>query len=1291
MFTRRFRVERRLGGGATGVVYLAHDREYGTRVALKALKSPSPAAIYRFKQEFRSLAEVNHPNLVSLYELMNAGNQWFFTMEMVDGVGFTQHVRSGMGRRVDPNARTVGYALFDVATMDLGSTEDTGPDAGTSSDTLSEELSVEEAPPSTMSLDPPGQVGPEESAIGQLDLAKLVDALPQLASGVHALHGAGKLHRDLKSSNVLVTPRGRVVILDFGLVTDLSMERLRHLDDPHVCGTAAFMAPEQAAGQALSPASDWYSFGVMLYEALTGDLPFTGSVLKVLTDKQIREPEPPRERNPEAPDWLNDLCVDLLRTDPAARPTGPQVLERLGVSPDEVSIASTTEQPSSGREALLVGREEHLAALEEAFEAVERGEAVTAMVRGLPGMGKSALVRRFLQILESEDRALVLEGRCYESESVPYKAFDGVADALSRQILAMGRDEAAALLPEDMASLVRIFPVLRRGLSHVEAAVEGRAATPDVHEARRRAFGVLRGLLARFAACCPVVLHIDDVHWGDPDSAALVAELLKPPKPPSLLVLLSYRTEEARSSELIQALERVLSTPGATSRTVRVEVGPLALDDARELAAGLLRADRSIIAAWAGSIAAESGGNPYFLQELVRYLQTEDPRGTRPSLVPQVTLERVIGGRVALLPRAARELLEVVAVAGYPLPRSATFEAAALEGDPHSALIALRLGNLVRVRGASGERTIEAYHDRIRETVRVDLEPARTAAIHGRLAEALERGEAPDPEALARHHHAAGNRDRAAQHAMVAAERARAALAFDRAAELYRLALELAPRGDAEARPVRVKLAEALANAGRGAEAAACYLEAARGAPPAEAADCRRCAAEQLLFSGHLDEGLAELEQVLESVGLTMARSPSRALAALMLRRAQLSLRGLAFRERPEDQLAPATLRKIDVCWSVALGLSQCDTIRGAELQTQNLLLSLRAGEPYRVARALSAEAAFVAVGGSRSRTKAEELAERAEALVAGVDRPHARGLGHYAMGLVAYLNGRWPNALERFEAAERVLRQECAGVPSEISSTELYVVGSLFYLGRLDELCRRHGEMLRAAEDRGNLYVATNLRTGIPSLPWLVRGEPEQARAERDEALARWSQQGFHLQHYYELLGSGHIDLYTGEPGRARARLLERWPDLERSMLLRIQVVRTEAHQLRARLALAELAAGAAEASALEAAVRHDLETIEREGAAWTLPLARLLGAGLAAVEGRVELAASHLREAAELADRGSMALYAALARRALGRIQGGDEGAALAADADEWLRAEGVRDPARFAAVFSPGLVGP
>src|SRR5262249_39320326 len=155
-----------------------------------------------------------------------------------------------------------------------------------------------------------------------------------------------------------------------------------------------------------------YSMGVVLHVALTGSYPFQVAPRLALDLKQRSEAPPVGELAPWLPADLSSLCADLLRRDPSARPSGAQVLARLGLEGESM------ERPPSSRRLEFVGRLRELAALEEALAEARRGRAVTVLIEGESGVGKSALLRRFLERVPGD--AQVLAGRCYERESVPY-------------------------------------------------------------------------------------------------------------------------------------------------------------------------------------------------------------------------------------------------------------------------------------------------------------------------------------------------------------------------------------------------------------------------------------------------------------------------------------------------------------------------------------------------------------------------------------------------------------------------------------------------------------------------------------------------------------------------------------------------------------------------------------------------------------------------------------------------------------------------------------------------------
>ena len=1236
----RFELRRRLGAGGYGEVFEAFDLARGKVVALKKLRRSEAGPLLRFKQEFRALAEVRHPNLVRLDELVARDDEWFFTMELIDGPNLLQHVRGEPGSR-DAEIQTAPTVDPDHPTAD----------------------SADGAPL------PAVVAAPARAA--RIDEARLRDAFGQLVAGVQALHEVGLLHRDLKPSNVLVTGDGRVVILDFGLVADLAGEdAARSLQ---ILGTPAYMSPEQAAGREVSRASDWYSVGVILFEALTGRLPFEGALHDVIFRRQTTEPPRPRDLAPDAPADLDALCAELLRLDPGARPSGQELLARLRRQ------AAAVTPPAPAATELFVGRREELAALDAALDRVRAGRPAAVLVSGASGMGKTALVRRFLAGLRGRDpSALVLAGRCYQRETVPYKALDSLVDGLGRYLGGLQALEAARFMPRERAALARLFPVLRE---IGEAGPSRRAAdVPDAQELRRRALAGLRELLARLADQLTLVLFVDDLQWGDLDSGAMLRELLRPPDPPPVLLLACFRREDAERSPLLRMMT---ADPDLAGVRQVVELGELPQAEAAELALAVLGADDTAGRARAAAIAREAGGSPFFVDELARHRS-----GAAPGAGDAVRLDAVIQARVGQLREDARRLLEVVAVAGEPLDLEIANQAAELARHDREAIDTLQAAHWVRPCALDGREAFETFHDRIRETVVAMVPGERHALHHRRIAVTWEAAGTASAATLAEHYLAAGECAIAGRHAQRAAEQAAGELAFDRAAQLHRLALDVCEWSGAESREIRRGLADALANAGRGAEAAAAYLEAARLSEAGGSLELQRRAAEQLLITGHIEQGRAVLHEVLAAVGMSLAPTPQRALVGLLGRRVQLAARGLRFTPRPAAEVPPGLLARVDTTWSVSVGLGMVDTIRGAHFQALNLLLALAAGEPRRVARALSMEMAFSSAGGGRTRRRTAALHRRCRELVSGLDDPYTSGLFAVYEGMIASFEGRWDESLVAAARGEAILREHCTGATWELDSAQLYQLHALANAGRWRELAARAQALLHESNDRGDLYLATYIRSRNLFVLHLAADDVAAAREQQSRSLDGWPRDGFHVQHYWDLFASGEIDLYAGDARAAWERLRSRWGDFRRSLLPRAQAVYLEAVYLRARAAVA--LAAQVPTGEREPLLRHaarDLRRLERESMAWGDAMATLARAGIAATRGDAAAARDLADEAERRLAAVGMGQYAAAARWRRGQATDGAEGERLVAEAGALLAEQGVREPGRMVGMLAPG----
>jgi tetratricopeptide (TPR) repeat protein len=662
----------------------------------------------------------------------------------------------------------------------------------------------------------------------------------QLCAALAHAHAQGLVHRDVKPANVLLVAgatRLTVKLADLGLAMSSAASRLTV--EGGIVGTVAYLAPEQAIGRVVDARADLYSLGVLLYELVTGRLPFSGTPVALISQHLHAPVVPPRSHRPDLDPALEAVILRLLAKDPAQRfasadETAAALAGSFAARPSQVLAAS---DPLGVLDALvrgrLVGRDSELAQLRELWRAAAGGPGGSgrcALIGGEAGAGKTRLARE-LAVYARLGGAVVLTGGCYEFEATtPYLPF---VEALRRFVREAPAAELQRTLGDQAAVLARLAPELAVRLGPLDPAP---ALSPP--EERLRLFDHFARWLQAVAVPRGVLLLLDDLQWADQGTLQLLHYLLRHLSGDPLLALATYRVEEVGPEHPLGLLIAELNRERLVTR---VHLGRLDAAATGEVLAALFGQD-SVSGQLSAAIYRETEGNPFFVEETVKGLIDQGViyrRGDEWCRDEDVELRLPEGVRAAIARRLerlsapCRDALQTAAALG----KSFRFEDLALAGNTDEEALLDALDEARRSQLVEEERSGDRFaftHDKIREVLYAGMNPVRRRRLHLRLGEALlarggDRRDERRAEVLAHHFHHAGDHERGLTWSLHAAEQAQAVFAHEEALEHCRRALECAGalgRPEEEAR-IEETMARICMTAGLSPDAAAHY-EAAR-------------------------------------------------------------------------------------------------------------------------------------------------------------------------------------------------------------------------------------------------------------------------------------------------------------------------------------------------------------------------------------------------------------------------------------------------------------------------------
>ena len=642
-----------------------------------------------------------------------------------------------------------------------------------------------------------------EDAGGPLPLEQVLEIAKDSARGLEFIHSKSIVHRDMKPGNVWLTADGVAKIGDYGLA--LSGDKTRLTVEGTMVGTVDYMPPEQALGGEITPRSDLYSLGAMIYELVTGSVPFKGDrITEVISQHINTAPELPSLRGAEIPPALEELILRLMAKEPENRPaSAAEVLQLLeGIDPKDTTPLDA-EYLAQLAQGVFVGRSKELQELHQHFDEAFSGISRLVVLVGQPGIGKTRLARE-LETYARTRGAQVVWGRAPEGGgSPPYWLFQqGLRHYLEVQDEVVARNQ----LGEDAAVLAAIAPEIAARLPGVVAT-----ADPDeftLHEALRRFFH-------RLGEQRPILVVLDDLHWADTESLAALQHISRDLERVPMMIVGTYRdTETSRGHPLAQALATFNREPNFARIAVR------GLD--REGVSEFIERSASFEPSreQLDLFMRQTDGNPFFLSETVAAMLEAGTLDERTyTLTTPDGVREALSRRVNELPEDAVELLKLAAIVGYDFDFATLSIISDYEDDRQVELIETALAERVISEDSRAGRYQFVYQP-MQELLLDEMSSTRRIRLHGTIAEQLDQSFGPRAEEhaseLARHYTEsaalnAAHVEPALKYSMAAGEQAEAQQDWAMARHQYASVLQLVE----SQRPESDSLADVFAALGR--------------------------------------------------------------------------------------------------------------------------------------------------------------------------------------------------------------------------------------------------------------------------------------------------------------------------------------------------------------------------------------------------------------------------------------------------------------------------------------------
>ncbi|MVF12716.1 diguanylate cyclase [Ketobacter sp. MCCC 1A13808] len=476
-------------------------------------------------------------------------------------------------------------------------------------------------------------------ATHSFELAELLSIGAQLAQGLGEIHAANIIHKDINPSNVVYNPdTGVLKIIDFGISSSLTREQAA-IVNPHIVeASLPYVSPEQTGrmNRSIDYRSDFYSFGVTLYELLTGKLPFTVfEPIEWFHSHIAKQPQPPHIVNPKIPQLVSDIVMKLM-----AKMAEDRYQSAKGIEADlrrclnQLQSKGHIEHFDLGSEEIpqhfqvpqkLYGREQEIVRLLSTFDRITQGVNEITLVSGYSGIGKTCLIRELYKPI-TERRGYFISGKFDQlHRNIPYSAVLTALRDMMRQLLTESEERLLTWKQDILTAVGPNGQLITEILRELEFIIGPQAPVPQLPpvEAEQRFNRLFLNFIKVFARPLhPLVIFLDDLQWADSASLNLLEMLTHPDSGAThLLIIGAYRDNEVSPGHPLLLCIKSITEHGVPIDEIQLQ--SLSQINLIDLLADTLTSNPTEVAGLAGLVIQKTAGNPFFTEEFLKDLNKQ--------------------------------------------------------------------------------------------------------------------------------------------------------------------------------------------------------------------------------------------------------------------------------------------------------------------------------------------------------------------------------------------------------------------------------------------------------------------------------------------------------------------------------------------------------------------------------------------------------------------------------------------------------------------------------------------